>query len=256
MDTRYGPLGSREKMTSGQLPPIKGFIETSLLDWPGQVCAVIFLPYCNLRCPYCHNHRLVLKPDTLETIPLNMILERLNSFTEWVDGVCVTGGEPTIHRNLPALLGKIREAGFKTKIDTNGTQPETLHYLISEQLVDCVAMDVKAPLDDETYARCVGVYVPVDIIRQSIQVLMAADIPVLFRCTVTPTLLGESDLCDLARELKAIRTELRSATKTGVSLTLQNFNPADPMEPDLKQVESLTEEALLHIQQKVDHILG
>ncbi|MES0363012.1 MAG: anaerobic ribonucleoside-triphosphate reductase activating protein [Desulfobacteria bacterium] len=242
-------------MTGDQLPPIKGFIETSLLDWPGQVCAVIFLPYCNLRCPYCHNHRLVLEPDTLETIPPESILDRLSPFKDWVDGLCITGGEPTIHRGLPALLGKIHEAGFKTKIDTNGTQPDVLRHLISEQLVDYVAMDVKGPLDDAMYARCAGVYVPVSIIKESIQVLMSADIPSVFRCTVTPSLLGESDVYILAEELKALRTGDRSEMKTGPSLTLQNFNPADPMESGLKKVKPLTNEALLSMQQGVNRIL-
>jgi pyruvate formate lyase activating enzyme len=243
-------------VTSDKLPPIKGFIETSLLDWPGQVCAVIFLPYCNLRCPYCHNHQLVLQPDTLETISLETILDRVEAFSDWVDGICITGGEPTMHRGLPALLGKIHDAGFKTKIDTNGTQPDMLHHIIQEQLVDCVAMDVKAPLDDSMYARCAGVYVPVSIIKESIQVLMAADIPCVFRCTVPPTLLAESDVSLLAEELKVLRTQEGLVEKAGPSLTLQNFNPADPMEPDLKKIKPWTEKALARMQDGVNRILG
>ncbi len=243
-------------MTNEQLPPIKGFIETSFLDWPGQVCAVIFLPYCNLRCPYCHNHQLVLKPDTLETLPLEAILERLRGLKDWIDGICITGGEPTIHRKLPDLLRKIHEAGFKTKLDTNGTQPEILHYLITEKLVDHVAMDVKAPLDDATYARCAGVFVPVSIIKESIKVLMAAGVPSVFRCTVTPTLLAESDIYLLAEQLRDLRHEYRSGPETGPSLTLQNFNPADPMEPEFKNVKPFTEEALSRMQDAVNRILG
>jgi pyruvate formate lyase activating enzyme len=241
---------------SDQLPPIKGFIETSLIDWPGQVCAVLFLPYCNLRCPYCHNHQLVLRPDTLETIPLETILDRLMPLNDWIEGVCITGGEPTIHRTLPVLLRKVRAAGFKTKLDTNGTQPEMLDYVIAERLVDAVAMDVKAPLEDSMYARCVGVHVPVSIIRQSIQVLMAAEVSSVFRCTVTPTLLEESDVFLLAEELKTLQTESGFGAKMGPSLTLQNFNPVDPMEPDLKKVKPFTEEVLSRMQQEVDRILG
>lgn len=237
-----------------QLSPIKGFIETSFLDWPGQVCAVIFLPYCNLRCPYCHNHQLVLKPDTLETLSLDAILDRLRPLKDWIDGICITGGEPTIHRGLPDLLKTIHEAGFKTKLDTNGTQPETLHYLIAEKLVDCVAMDVKAPLDDATYARCAGVFVPTSIIKKSIEVFMAASVPSVFRCTVTPTLLAESDVCLLAEQLKDLGAVRPAASAP--SLTLQNFNPADPMEPALKNVKPFTEEALSRMQDRVNRILG
>ena len=242
-------------MTNDQLPPIKGFIETSFLDWPGQICAVIFLPYCNLRCPYCHNHQLVLKPDTLETLSLEAILESaLGGLKDWIDGICITGGEPTIHRGLPDLLRKIREAGFKTKLDTNGTQPEILHYLITEKLVDHVAMDVKAPLSDAAYARCAGVFVPVSIIKESIEVLMAAGVPSVFRCTVTPTLLAESDVCLLAEQLKDLGA-VRPAG-SAPSFTLQNFNPADPMEPALKNLKPFTEEALSRMQDRVNRILG
>ncbi len=243
-------------MTSDPLPPIKGFIETSFLDWPGQVCAVVFLPYCNFRCPYCHNHRLVLEPDALETIALRTVLERVATFKGWTDGICVTGGEPTIHRGLPALLREIRNAGFKTKVDTNGTQPEMLQYLIAERLVDCVAMDVKAPLDDAVYARCAGVYVPADIIAASIKVLMQGGVSTVFRCTVTPALLAQGDVCSLAEQLKALWTEGCFSGETTPRLTLQNFNPADPMDTHLKDVKPFAEKALSRMQQKVDRILS
>ncbi|MBW2259041.1 MAG: anaerobic ribonucleoside-triphosphate reductase activating protein [Deltaproteobacteria bacterium] len=243
-------------MTSDQLPPIKGFIETSLLDWPGQVCSVLFLPYCNLRCPYCHNHQLVLQPDTLETIPLETILERLTSLNNWIEGICVSGGEPTIHRSLPVLLRRIREAGFKAKLDTNGTQPDMLHYLLTEKLVDYVAMDVKAPLEDEIYARCAGVYVPVSIIRESIRVLMTADVHCEFRCTVTPSLLSESEVSLLAETLKVLRMEVRSGRKGSLLLRLQNFNPADPMEPDLKDTKPFADETFARMQDAVNRIVS
>lgn len=244
-------------MTNDHIPTvIKGFIETSFLDWPGHICAVIFLPYCNLRCPYCHNHQLVLKPDTLETIPLETILERLLPQKDWIDGICVTGGEPAIHRGLPSLLGTIRDAGFRTKLDTNGTQPETLHYLITEKLVDHVAMDVKAPLDDAAYSRCAGVYVPTSIIKKSIQVILSTGIPYTFRCTVTPTLLAEEDIYRLAEELKGLRSEFSSEPETAPSLTLQNFNPANPMDPALKEVTPFDDDTLSRIQEKVKRILS
>lgn len=243
-------------MANDQPPPIKGFIENSLLDWPGQICAVLFLPYCNLRCPYCHNHQLVLKPDTLETLSLEAILDRLHGFKEWVDGICITGGEPTIHRGLPAMLRRIHEAGFKTKLDTNGTQPETLHYLITEKLVDCVAMDVKAPLDDSVYARCAGVYVPVSIIKKSIDVLMAGTVPYVFRCTVTPSMLAESDIYRLAEQLRGLSTEAPSSLTTAPPLSLQNFNPADPLDPELKSVQPHTDQTLARMQEKVNRILS
>jgi pyruvate formate lyase activating enzyme len=244
--------------SNAQSPPIKGFIETSLLDWPGHICSVIFLPYCNLRCPYCHNHQLVLKPDTLETLALDAILESaVGRRKDWIDGICITGGEPTIHRGLPKLLRKIHEAGFKTKLDTNGTQPDILHYLITEKLVDCVAMDVKAPLDDPPYARCAGVSVPVSIIKESIKVLMAGGVASVFRCTVTPTLLATDDIYRLAEQLLGFRPSLPGLSESDPpALTLQNFNPADPLEPGLRNVKPYTNEALARMQDQVNRILG
>ena len=251
------PTSNVEHPASGIMhPPIKGFIETSFLDWPGQICAVIFLPYCNLRCPYCHNHQLVLKPDDLQSLSIDAILDRLLPVKDWIDGICITGGEPTIHRNLPVLLKTIHEAGFKTKLDSNGTQPEILHHLITEKLVDSVAMDIKAPLDDAAYRRCAGVYVPVSIIKKSIEVLMAADVPSVFRCTVTPTLLAESDVCLMAEQLVDLCPAGLSGSGAAPSLTLQNFNPANPMEQSLKDVKPFTEETLCRMQDQVNRILG
>jgi len=243
-------------MTTTMLPPIKGFIETSFIDWPGQVCAVVFLPYCNLRCPYCHNHSLVLKPDTLETFTLERILNRATALREWIDGLCITGGEPTIHHGVALLLKAIHEAGFKTKLDTNGTQPEVLDYLMAEKLIDHVAMDVKAPLNDAAYARCAGVYVPAEIIRKSVEVIMKRAVPSTFRCTVVPSLLTEEDVYDLARDLREMRAEYAPTSNVRPTLTLQNFNPADPMEPALKEVKPLPYETLARLQAEVNRILA
>ena len=237
-------------------PAIKGFIETSLAHWPGQACAVISLPYCNLRCPYCHSHELVLKPDILETLPLESILARLAPLKDRVSGICITGGEPTIHRGLPVLLEAIRVAGFRTKLDTNGTQPEFLEHLITKNLVDTVAMDLKAPMDDDAYERCAGVFVPVSIIQKSIRVLMSTAVASMFRCTVTPSLLAEDDIYRLAEELKGLLDENRPAQETALSLTIQNFDPSDPMEPALRSVEPLSDQTLARMQNRVNQILS
>jgi pyruvate formate lyase activating enzyme len=178
------------------------------------------------------------------------------SLNNWIEGICITGGEPTIHRSLPVLLRQIREAGFKTKLDTNGTQPDMLQYVIAEQLVDYVAMDVKAPLEDEIYARCAGVYVPVSIIRESIRVLMTADVLCEFRCTVAPALLSESEVYHLAEDLKGLKKEVHSGIGGGLSLTLQNFNPADPMEPDLKDTKPFADEVFARMKDAVNRIVS
>lgn len=128
-------------------PVIKGFIETSFLDWRGLISAVLFLPGCNFACPYCHNFTLVSDPDSLMSLPLDSVLDRLRPFVGWIDGVVVSGGEPTLHPGLEELLGLIHQEGFQVKLDTNGYRPEVVKRVVEAGLVDMVAMDVKAPLE-------------------------------------------------------------------------------------------------------------
>jgi pyruvate formate lyase activating enzyme len=163
----------------------------------------------------------------------------------------MTGGEPTIHRGLPGLLRTIREAGYKTKLDTNGTEPEVLEHLFEHDLLDFVAMDIKAPLNETVYERCAGVFVPVSIIERSIKVLAAAGVPHLFRCTFVPSLLAEDDIYRLAEGLKTL-----VAPHGPPILILENFDPTDPLEPALKEIEPLSKETLSRIQGRTNRILG
>lgn len=226
-------------------PQIKGFLEMSLLDWPGKLAAVLFLPGCNLRCPYCHNHPLVIHPERFETIPLKYVLKRLEALREWIDGVCVSGGEPTLNRNVFHLLGQIKTQGWAIKVDTNGTFPERLEELVERDLVDCVAMDIKAPLDEGSYRRCAGVPVDISAIRQSISVLAHGGIDYTLRMTVVPTLLTEEQIYEAARQLVGTRR-----------LLLQDFNPSNPLSPELSGVNPFGEVTVQGMQERVDSILG
>jgi len=183
------------------VPQVKGFLETSLLDWPGKLTAVLFLPGCNFRCPYCHNHPLVIHPEGFESIRLDHILRRLKGLKGWVDGVCVTGGEPTLNPNLPLLLERIKAEGWATKVDTNGAFPDRIRELTERNLVDCVAMDIKAPLDSRPYSQCAGVPVDISAIRQSVAILTHGGIDYTFRMTVVPTLLTEEQIYEAALQL-------------------------------------------------------
>ena len=138
---------------------IKGFIPTSFLDWPGNLCSVIFLGGCGFRCPACHNPKLVLEPGSLPDYPLREILRNLDARGNWIDGITVTGGEPTIHESLPNLLKFFRQRKLKIKLDTNGSNPSMLEALINRGLIDAVSMDIKAPLTSEEYSRAAGVRV-------------------------------------------------------------------------------------------------
>lgn len=205
---------------------IKGFLETSFLDWPGKICSVLFLPGCNFRCPYCHNHPLVFQPGRFPSIPLEGILSRLHAFRGWIDGICVTGGEPTLHDDLPHLIWKINESGFSVKLDTNGSRPEMLEELIEEGRVDFVSMDVKGPLDAFSYRRAAGLPVDLSLISRSIEILKRGKVEYQFRMTVVPPLHGEKEIRILGKQLRA-----------GPKLVLQNFNPENPLDPGLKKTD-------------------
>ncbi|RLA83117.1 MAG: anaerobic ribonucleoside-triphosphate reductase activating protein [Deltaproteobacteria bacterium] len=224
---------------------IKGFLETSFLDWPGKVSAVLFLPGCNFRCPFCHNHELWTEPEKLEDIPLQYILERMGTFRDWIDGVCITGGEPTLQGGLRDLILELRGLGLGIKLDTNGSHPEVLEELIEEGLLDFVAMDVKAPLDPFRYQRAAGVSVDLGSIRRSIEILEEGKVDYVFRITVVPGLHTEGDIMELASELRGSK-----------GLLLQNFNPQNAYDPALRSRRPYPEEWLRELQQAVNEIIA
>lgn len=187
------------------LPAIKGFIETSFLDWRSKIASVVFLPGCNFRCPFCHNHQLVSDPDQFQTIPIEGVLDRLEVFTGWIDGVVVTGGEPTAHPGLPALLGQIKDAGFAVKLDTNGYRPWVIEELVAANLVDLVAMDLKAPLESAAYSRAAGRELDLSRLRRSIDFLKSSGVEHEFRSTIIPTWHDEPALNAMGQTLRGCR---------------------------------------------------
>ncbi|MCX8012003.1 MAG: anaerobic ribonucleoside-triphosphate reductase activating protein [Desulfobacterota bacterium] len=227
--------------------PIKGFLETSFLDWPGKLTAVIFLPGCNFRCPFCQNYDLVLNPQSLPSIPITEVVHRLNKLKGWVDGICLTGGEPTIHSNLPDFIRIFKDSSFLIKLDTNGSNPVLIEYLLKEGLIDAVAMDIKAPLEEIFYSRLSGVGINLARIKKSIILLQEQEraIDVIFRITVVPELLTEKDIYRLAKELSPAK-----------KLLLQQFNPEKVLNSELKKIKPWTQEKLDEVQKQVDQILN
>ncbi len=223
---------------------IKGFLETSFVDWPGKISSVFFLPHCNLRCPYCHNHGLVLHPEQYPTLSIRGILNRLLSFRGWVDGVCLTGGEPTLHADLPSFIHEIKRLGFLVKLDTNGSNPRLLKRLVDEKRVDFVSMDVKAPLDAIRYSRIAGPTVNLDLISASIRVLKRGAVEYEFRTTIVPGLHSSHDILQLGQQLRA-----------GSRMILQNFNPVNPMDPSLKETLPYRPERLRELEREVQRMV-
>ena len=206
--------------TQAGLPPIKGFLETSFVDWRGMIAAVLFLPGCNFDCPFCHNHALVHDPDSLLTLPLDGVLDRLRPFVGWIDGVVVTGGEPTLHPGLEGLLSVIKQAGFKIKLDTNGHRPQVVKDLANKGLLDMVAMDLKAPMEPLAYRRACGRPVELERLRQSIDFLKNSGLAHEFRSTIWPAWHGPRELEAMAREMSGAQ-----------AWTLQALNPDNARDP-------------------------
>lgn len=217
---------------------IKGFLETSFIDWPGRSCAVLFLGGCNFRCPFCHNHPLVLHPEQLLSHAPEEILARLRPLKNWLGGVCVSGGEPTLCPELPTLLVRLRAEGFAIKLDTNGSRPEVLATLLAAGLLDMVAMDIKAPLEQELYDRCCGTRVDLARIGESIELLRKSGIAHQFRMTVVPGLHGAAEVRRWVEGLEGSR-----------ALKLQNYNSKSVLTPDLAGPRVFTEEEFSELTQ-------
>jgi len=207
------------------LPPIRGFIENTLLDWEGKIAAVVFLPGCNFRCPYCHARHLVEPLPSDEEIPIEAILLNLKRQQGWIDGVVISGGEPTLHPGLIALVKLFRAQGVEVKLDTNGSNPETLKQLLERGLLDYVAMDVKAPLDYR-YCETAGADVDLDALRSSIALLLGGHVPYEFRTTVCPTFTAEEDVRQIGEAVRGARL-----------LYLQSFRPVNCLDRDLESVK-------------------
>ena len=179
---------------------IAGLQKTSLIDYPGHVAAVLFLAGCNLNCGYCHNRNLISGDcDSLDT---DEVLQFLAKRQRFLDGVCITGGEPTIHRELPDLIRRIKSMGFKVKLDTNGTNPEMLLELFSENILDYIAMDVKAT--KEKYEQVAGRAVPLEKIEQSIELIKESGVDYEFRTTLVEDL-DAADVLAICHRLKGAK---------------------------------------------------
>ncbi|MBR5140400.1 MAG: anaerobic ribonucleoside-triphosphate reductase activating protein [Clostridia bacterium] len=165
---------------------ISGLQKLTLLDFPGRLAATVFLGGCNFRCPFCHNASLVLSPSKCEKISEEEFFSFLNSRKGKLGGVCITGGEPTLYPDLKEFIKKIKDAGFAVKLDTNGTNPDLLSSLISERLVDYVAMDIKNSI--ERYEATVGTALDIEKVKKSVDILLSGKVDYEFRTTVVKEL--------------------------------------------------------------------
>ncbi len=158
-----------------------GLQRFSLCDYPGKIAAVIFTQGCNFHCPFCHNGSLLLSRNPGQEIPEQDILSFLQERAGMLDGVVISGGEPTLQPDLADFCRAVRKMGFSVKLDTNGSSPEVLQRLLADNLLDFIAMDIKATPD--RYHILAGVPVDLTAITKSITLISRANIPALFRTT-------------------------------------------------------------------------
>ena len=179
-----------------------GLQKTTLVDYPGKVAATIFTAGCNFRCPYCHNPELVL-PELIKEQPKiteKEILNFLKEHQKLLEGVCITGGEPTIQPDLINFIKKVKDLGFLVKLDTNGSRPGVLNSLIEGNLIDYVAMDIKAP--KQKYDLFVEDEKIGENIDKSIELLKQDKVDYEFRTTLAPDILEEQDILAIADWIK------------------------------------------------------
>ncbi len=200
--------------------PIAGFQKTSLIDYPGKVCSIIFTAGCNFKCPFCHNSQLV--HGDFELIPHNYIFKHLEKRQDVLDAVTITGGEPLLHADIIQLVKKIKNKGFFIKLDTNGSFPDRFKQILEENLIDYAALDYKTTFDN--YKNFLGV--EGSVIGRSFQLLRDSGISYEFRTTVVPGLIDKEKLLAMAKDLKK-----------GDSWFLQQFKPVNCLDPDYNNLD-------------------
>ena len=222
---------------------IVGLQKVSLLDYPEHIAATVFLGGCNLDCGYCHNRWMLDEAAVAAALSVDELLSWLATRVGKLDGVCLSGGEPTLHPELPELARRIKALGFDLKLDTNGLLPQRLAALLDEGLLDYVAMDLKAPLTVADYARVTRRRVDPEILRRSMALLRSSGVAYEFRTTVCPGL-DEDDLRAIAAELLP-----------GERWFLQPFVAAETVEEGIRQKKVTSDDQLKQLAKHVNALI-
>ncbi|PAB57365.1 anaerobic ribonucleoside-triphosphate reductase activating protein [Anaeromicrobium sediminis] len=216
---------------------ILGHEKTSFIDYPDKICTMYFMGGCNFRCGYCHNKDLVENKG----VPIleSHIFEFLKKRKKYIDGVCISGGEPTLHEELYDFIVSIKKEGLLVKLDTNGTNPSMIKRLIDENLVDYIAMDMKAPINK--YAVVTNVAVNVDNLKESIKLLTTSNVDYEFRTTVCRELVSTEDILEIAKELKGSKRYI-----------IQNFRDRKTVLEGKNKFTSYNKEELEYIRSEIE----
>jgi len=204
--------------------PIKGYQGTSLLDFPGRIASLVFFAGCNLTCPFCHNPDLVVAPEDLPDLAEDQVLADLSARRAFIDGVVVTGGEPTRNAELLDFLGRVKELGLLVKLDTNGLAPKVIAQALGESLVDYLALDLKT--SPERYGELHTRPVALGNLEQTIALLLESEIDYEIRTTCVPGFVGEREIHQLGRRLRGARRWV-----------LQQYAPGYALAPRFRELE-------------------
>ena len=234
-----------------------GLQKTTLIDFPGRVACTVFTVGCNFRCPFCHNSDLVSKERFEKAGLARFGEEEFFAFLERrkkiLDGVCITGGEPTLWPDLPKFCKGIKDKGLEVKLDSNGSNPEMLRRLLKEELVDFVAMDVKARFEE--YDRAIGGRrVKVERIKESIKVIWRSGVEYELRTTVVPGIHSKEGLEGLAEEVAELAKEEGYPVEK-VVYVLQRFRPKNCLDPRLEKREPFSEKKMEEFLRAVKRVL-
>jgi pyruvate formate lyase activating enzyme len=181
---------------------IAGFQPFSLLDYPGKSCSIVFTQGCAFRCPYCHNPELIPMQPTTSTVHESTIFQYLADHKKMLDGVCITGGEPTLQTDLPAFIRRVKEVGLLVKLDTNGIHPKMVKELIDEGCIDYFAMDLKHTWEKYDRVIRVGGTQTVAHCRETFALIQNSGVDHEFRTTICPGIHTEQDFFDMVGYLK------------------------------------------------------
>ena len=231
---------------------IRGFAQTSFIDYPGKVAAVIWTPDCNFRCPFCYNTDLVLDRPSLPSFSETEILSHLQKEKDFLDGLVVTGGEPTLQPDLIDFLVKVKTENLPVKLDTNGSHPEILEKLINQGLVAYIALDIKAPFQAEKYSQVSGIdieYCDQVILKVIATIDLLTDLGVEYelRTTIAPDLLAEDDFLEIGRFCK----ERKNQDVFPGRYVIQNFFSAPTLDPEFATKKSWEKERLEALREKM-----
>ena len=212
---------------------IKGLQKLTLLDFPGKMAATVFTGGCNFRCPFCHNAQLVIGDRVREsaTLPEEEFFSFLKKRKNILEGICVTGGEPTLAPDLTDFLAKIKDMGYLVKLDTNGYRPEVLEEVINGGLADYVAMDIKS--SKSGYGRAVGLSdFDITPIEKSVGILMSERVDFEFRTTLVRELHGEEEIHGIGRWLSGNQKYFLQTFKDSGDLISSGFSGYDEKETE------------------------